>query len=495
MKKVLLINPPQKTFKDSRAFEVHFPIALMYLAAMVKEICDIKIYDCLVDDFEVKKEKDFIFYGASFERVREVIREFKPNIVGITCCFFTQVGAAVKISRICKEIDPNIITILGGHEISIKYNKFLNNNACDYCVVGEGENTFFEFVKLYPSISDIKNIKGIAFKEKGSLQFKPREFIANLDDIPFPAYDTINVKNYLRHPDLYRVRSRICKNSITMITSRGCPFNCIFCSINLHMGKKYRAHSHEYILNHLKYCKQKLGISNFHFEDDNLSFEKQRFTKILDGIIKEDINIKWDTPNGIRIDSLNYETLAKMKQSGCHELMLSLESGNQRVLKEVINKETDLEYMIEVIRHCKQIGIRMGAFFVIGLPGETKDEIMDTFNLSLELLRKYEVLPALLFAVPMVGTDLYYICKKEGYIDKEIGDDEYCVGVNMIFGDPWFSTRNFTKVELKAMAEEFLPKLTKGLVRYSLKHPIYCLRQIIATPKLVKEFLYSLNSK
>lgn len=495
MKKVLLINPPQKTFKNSRTFEVHFPIALLYLAAMVKEICDIKIYDCLVDDFEIRRERQFTFYGAPFERVREVIREFKPNIVGITCCFFTQVGATVKISRMCKEIDPNIITILGGPEISIKYSKFLNDNVCDYCVIGEGENTFFEFVNLYPSVSDIKNIEGIAFKEKDSMQFKPRKFIANLDDIPFPAYDVINIKNYLKHPDLYRVRSRICKNSITMITSRGCPFNCIFCSINLHMGRKYRAHSHEYVLNHLKYCKQKLGISNFHFEDDNLSFDKQRFNNILDGVIKEGINIKWDAPNGIRIDTLNHDTLVKMKQSGCYELMLSIESGNQRVLREVIRKETKLDYIIEITRLCKQFGIKMGAFFVIGFPGETKDEILDTFKLSLELLKKYEVLPALLFAIPMVGTDLYYICKKEGYIEKDIDDDEYCAGVNMIFGDPWFSTSNFTKEELKSMTKEFLPKLTRELTKYSLKHPVYSLRQIIATPRLVKEFLYSLISK
>ena len=146
------------------------------------------------------------------------------------------------------------------------------------------------------------------------------------------------------------------------------------------MGQKYRVHSPEYVVKLLRLCVDKYGISNFHFEDDNLTWDKKRFERILDLIIEENLQIKWDTPNGVRVDSLDYNLLKKMKQSGCIHLALAIESGNQRVLDEVIHKRLNLENVIEIAKYCKELKISAHAFYVIGFPGETINEIKDTTN-------------------------------------------------------------------------------------------------------------------
>lgn len=489
MAKVMLINPPQRCIKGSGTFDVYFPTGLLYIAAMVKSICDVKIYDSLVTDFEVRKEEKFTYYGAPYEKIKDAIESFKPDIVGITCPFLAQIESAKSISKLCKEIDSKITVVFGGAEASVKYRSLLDEDICDYVVMGEGEKTFFEFVRSYFTSAQLKDIGGVASKTDGRIEFRPRKYIENLDEIPFPAYDLIRVGDYLKHPYLYRRRSRIPKNSITMITSRGCPFNCVFCAIKLHMGSRYRAHSADYVLNHLKYCIDKLGISGFHFEDDNFSFNKARFIEILDRIVDDKLKIRWDTPNGIRVDSLDSKVLKKMKKSGCFEIMLSIESGSQHVLSHIIKKGTNLDYIKEIVRECKKVGIKMGAFFVIGFPGETKDNIKDTLNLSLGLLKGYDVLPAILYAEPLLGTELYDICLKEKFISAEIATEDSWAGNNMIFGEPWFSTHDFTKDELKSMVGEFLPKLTRELVKYSLRHPFQSLRQAVATPQIAKKFV------
>ena len=144
----------------------------------------------------------------------------------------------------------------------------------------------------------------------------------------------------------------------------------------------------------LRLCINKYGITQFHFEDDNVSFDKQRFETILDCIIKENLQIQWDTPNGVRIDSLNYSILQKMKQSGCVQITLAIESGNQRVLDEVIKKKTKLPYILEIVKHCKELKIPANAFYVIGFPGETISEMKDTTNLALKLYRDYDLASA-----------------------------------------------------------------------------------------------------
>ncbi len=415
--KVLLINPPRTNYNGSMSFDLHLPIGLMYIASMVRDVCDVEIFDCLLFDFEMRND-NAIIYGAPPEEIRKVIEEKKPDVVGISIHATAQYRNAELVARIAKEVNPKIITVFGGPDPSVRFESILENQCCDYCIVGDGEETFYEFIMNLSFPSSLEKIKGIAYKRNGVVHYQPRLFDSNLDALPFPAFDLVDLNRYQKSKKFYRNRSNIREHSTTIITRRGCPNHCVFCSIRLHMGQKYRAHSPEYVIRLLRYCLDRYGISNFHFEDDNLTCDSQRFEKILDLIIKENLQIKWDAPNGVRVDSLNYSILKKIKQSGCVQLSLALESGSQRVLDEVIHKGLNLDHAINIVKCCKELKISANAFYVIGFPGETVNEIKNTINLAIKLYRKCDVCPIVMVATPLYGTELYEICIRDKLIKE-----------------------------------------------------------------------------
>jgi anaerobic magnesium-protoporphyrin IX monomethyl ester cyclase len=467
--KLLLINPPLTHYQGSVDFDIHLPIGLMYIAAMVRDVCQVEIYDCMIFDFEIRT-KNAIIYGAPPEEIRRVIEEKKPDIVGISVHSTARYKNAELVAKIAKDANPKVITVFGGPDPSVRFEKILENNYCDYCVVGDGEETMLELVRAFPFSSTTKQIKGLAYKKNGSIQYMPRLFETNLDKLPFPAYDLIDINKYLNNTKFYRKRSEICEKSTTVITSRGCPNHCIFCSIRLHMGQKYRAHSPEYVIKLLRFCIEHYGITNFHFEDDNLTCDKQRFERILDLIVEENLNIKWDTPNGVRVDALNFNILRKMKQSGCVKLALAIESGSQRVLDEVIHKRLNLEYAIEISKYCKELNIEANAFYVIGFPGETIKEIKKTTNLAIELFKKYNLFPVLMVATPLYGTELYEICLRDKLIEGEPTSDKLSVAIQSK-GEPMISTNDFSKDDIKQVIREYKNNLRPIYILHFLKHP------------------------
>lgn len=469
MLKVLLINPPQTFYDGSIGRSIYFPIGLMYLAAVVRDICHVEIFDCLLSDVETR-EGNVVTYGSSSEEIKKVISEKKPDIVGISVPFTSQYRNAERVAFIAKEVNPKIITVFGGPDPSVRFKSILENDYCDYCIIGEGEETFYEFIKNFSSPLTLQNIKGLAYKDKGIIRYEPRPFNTNLDALPFPAFDLVDMNLYLQNDYLYRNRSKIYKKSISIITSRGCPYSCVFCSIRLHMGQKYRSHSPEYVMKLLRLCINKYRITQFHFEDDNVSFDKKRFETILDCIIKENLQIQWDTPNGVRIDSLNYNILQKMKQSGCVQITLAIESGNQRVLDEVIKKKTKLPYILEIVKYCKELKISANAFYVIGFPGETINEMKDTTNLALKLYRDYDLHPHLMVATPLYGTELYEICIRDHLLNGNPTFEELSIATQTT-GNPMISTPEFSQKDIRQVIDEFTNDLAREQGRKLLKHP------------------------
>ena len=433
-----------------------------------------------------------LIYGTPSNKIKSAIEDFNPDVVGITIPFSTQISNAVEISRICKDVNPEIKVVFGGPHTSVRYNLLLKDGLCDLCVVGEGEETFLELVERFKSGCSIKGVEGLAYMDGGKLCYESRRFINNLDDLPLPAYELINVNDYIKSPYLYIDRSRIHKNSISMITSRGCPYNCIFCSIRLHMGKGFRFNSPEYVIKHLKLLTERYGIRNFHFEDDNISFSPKRFERILDGIIDNKLKIKWDTPNGIRADTLNKELLKKIKKSGCKELIIAIESGSQRVLDYIIKKKTSLDRIMEVIRECKRLGIKLSSFYVIGFPGESIKEMRKTADLALMLLRSYDVIPNLFVATPLYGTDLYNTCVEEGIISEDISEEEF-LGSSSINGEPLISTKDFTKDDIKDILRYYKEKRKKELLSYYIRNPFHSAEIIMNKPVLIKRLFRFLS--
>lgn len=472
--KILLVNPPQTFYDESTKFNLYFPIGLLSIAAKIKDICDVKIFDCLIEDFEITKEKNgSITYGSPFNSVVEAIIKFKPDIVGISIPFTTQSRNAIHIAEICNLLSQNITIVFGGPDASVRYEELLDH--CDYCVIGEGEETFYRFIKHYdkPHLID-----GIAYKINNKVFYQPRPFIQNLDELPTPAYDLIDVDKYLKSKYLYSKRGCISENSISIITSRGCPQTCIFCSIKLHMGNKFRSHSPEYVVDHIRKLNFEYNITNFHFEDDNISFDKKRFEKILDLIIEEGLNINWDIPNGLRADTLDFELLKKIKKSGCKQLTVAIESGNQTVLDNVIKKNLSLDKAIRTIRQCKMLNINLNVFYIIGFPGELVVDMLETIRLALTLFRHYDAFPLLHFATPLYGTELYRICVEKGYITSKLNLRDLSTATQ-INGNPIITTEDFDISDINNIVEKYKNNFKKELFLYALRNPLIALEKII----------------
>ena len=149
MTRVMLINPPVRLYNPSAEFTTYFPIGLLSIAGSIRNIAELKILDCLITDFEIKKERDFTLYGTPPEKIKAAIKSFNPDIIGISIPFSTQANNARAVSRIAKEAAPGAVVVFGGPDASIRYEALLKETPCDFCVIGEGEETFFEFVKRF----------------------------------------------------------------------------------------------------------------------------------------------------------------------------------------------------------------------------------------------------------------------------------------------------------------------------------------------------------
>lgn len=328
--------------------------------------------------------------------------------------------------------------------------------------------TLSELIEHIHDKEALRQVTGLACKEEGTVWFTPRKFLVDLDQLPMPAYDLIDPQNYLKNKYLYLFRSFINRKSISMFTSRGCPFDCVFCSIKLHMGKRFRYHSPEYVVNHLEYLTKNIGIKNVHFEDDNFSLNKKRFERILDLIIERGIKINWDIPNGVRADSLDLNLLKKMKQSGGTQLKVAIESGNQQVLNDVVKKKTSLKYIEEVLRHGRELGFNTAAFYIIGLPGETLENMKETVELAERLYRDYQVRPVVDIATPLYGTELYDTSLEKGYITKKLTAHELSTA-SYVTGDPILETEDFTKEDVAELAQRAHNIVKKGFFKWLMK--------------------------
>ncbi|MBI3552423.1 MAG: B12-binding domain-containing radical SAM protein [Elusimicrobia bacterium] len=468
--KVLLINPPQKYFEQSRNFELYFPLGLLSLAAMVRRMCQVKVLDCLADR-SVYRRDGFVVHGTSPEMIEAEIAEFQPDIIGVSIPFSSQSGNAVAVGQICRRAAPKAIVLFGGPDPSVRYDYFLKKGYCDYCVVGEGEEAFADFIDRFKTGSPLDAVEGVASFDGRAVRYAARKYMEP-DELPFPAYDLIDVQEYLYNKNLYVGRSRINRNSMSMITSRGCPYPCVFCSIQLHMGKKFRGHSPEYVIRHLRHLKDRYGITNFHFEDDNFSFDQNRFERILDAMIDTGLEMKWDVPNGMRLDTLTGELLEKMKRSGCVELTIAIESANQEVLDNIIKKHLALDGVPRIAEKCRNLGIRLSAFYIIGFPGETIATMQQTIDMALSLLRSADVLPYLNVATPLYGTKLYADCVEKGLIRDDLSDEELA-SATQAYGKPLISTQDFSTQDIQNLLAGYRAKLKMEWLLYAVKHPIY----------------------
>lgn len=413
--KILLILPPID-INAHEAYAVTPPLGLAYLAATAEqEGHEVKILDCIIEGIDQKTNSGdgFVKIGLTSTEIASRVRDYSPDLVGISCPFSLMDKEMRSIAALAKEVNKDTKVVVGGAHPSCMTDIVISDHNIDFVVVGEGEKTFAQLLSVLSQNSDLNQVKGLIWKMGGKIiENERRDFIKNLDSLPFPAWHMFALEKYITLSQVHGSQKR--KRYIPMTTSRGCPGRCIFCSIHAVWGHQWRQRSPENVVEEIKQLVSKYGITEIHFEDDNLTLSKLRIEKICDLIVEQHLDITWTTPNGVAVGTLDEEMLKKMKQSGCYQLNFGIESGDPYVQKNIIGKPINLEKLKKIIKYSKKIGIWTHGFFVIGFPGESEANI----RLTAEFAKKSDLDSANFFiATPYPQTPLYYLALSQGFID------------------------------------------------------------------------------
>ncbi len=363
IKRIVLIESGV-TNPGSFVYHVYPPHGLMYIAACLRaqrpEI-EIKIFDLMI-----RKQPE--------TAILEELKEFSPDLAGIHAMHF-QAKFAHRAAAMIKD-HLKVPVVIGGPYPSSDAETALADANIDLAVRGEGEITFVELVERLDRGQDLSGLAGLSHRKDGQLtNEQDRELIADLDQIPFPAWDLIELEKFFDWKVLVQNELRWQKEVATIFTSRACPYGCIFCH-NM-FGKKFRARSPENVVSEMRLLHDKYGVREIHIIDDCFNFELERAKQICRLIIASGLDLKLAFPNGIRGDRLDRELVDLLKAAGVYKLTVGVESGSERVQK-MIRKNIDLEKLKANIEMVAKAGIFVHGFFMMGFPGETAAEIEQT---------------------------------------------------------------------------------------------------------------------
>lgn len=418
--KVLLIKP------NNLADHIQPSLGLGYLATQIRKEHDVVIHDCIKENTPLQK-------------TNEIVSLHDPDVIGIQCYTF-DVPKVYRMFKLIKEAFPDKITVVGGAHVSaIPQEAFEQFQPfVDYAFNSESEAGFPKFLSLLERGEKIfPDPEGLIWRDpSGTVVRNPPSFVQNLDDLGFPAWDLMPPETYpeSQHGAFYE------KFPIApIITTRGCPYTCTFCSAPIMSGRKLRHHSVEYIQRHIRMLYER-GVREFHIVDDNFTFDIDYCKQVLRGIIDLNLDISLATPNGIRMDRLDDELLELMKEAGVYLVTVAVESGSDRILKKM-KKATTVGKMRENIALIKKHGFPIAGFFILGFPDETRQEMEETIRLSKEL----GFIRANFFTyLPLPGTESYNELVQSGEIDKVDWN-------NFLFMTAPYTPKSMTREELLAL--------------------------------------------
>ncbi len=413
--KVALVNSP--LLERAYHHPLFPPLGLTYLAAVLEQNGhEVKIIDCPVCEMD---------HG----RLKKELASFAPDFVGIASMTPT-IPSALQSARVAKEACPESKVIMGGPHATFADKQILSEEpTVDIIVRGEGEETLLELAQKSATLESLPGIRGITFRnDKEIVQTPNRPFIEDLDALPRPAYKYVPIEKY----KIYG------KKFLTIMTSRGCPFQCSFCVASQMFGAKFRGRSPKNVVDELEWLRNEFGAEGVSFHDDTLTFDRKRIMGICDEIISRKINVPWGCQT--RVDTVSKEILAKMKKAGCNEISFGIESGCQEIL-DAVGKKVSIEQGEKAIKWAKEEGLFVAVSTIIGYPGETRETMMQT----LDLIRRIEPDDAwLCIATPYPGTQLRALLESMGW--KMSSDWTKYNTMNSVFENPMVPDEELTKM-------------------------------------------------
>lgn len=478
--KVILINPTsvlaETSKRYSRTVSPVLPLGIAYIAAILeKNGIDVKV----IDQYANKM--------TNVELIEEIKAE-KPQIVGFSCLTTAMNNVKMIIKQI-RGLKQNIQIVLGNIHATVFESELLREKVVDIVVRGEGEFSMLEVVLAVKNRGSLHNIKGIGFTDGNKIyRNQDRDPVNDLSKLPYPAWHLFNFKYYERNPML-----GIYSTILPIQASRGCPYQCIFCSQDkIHKIPRYRQIKD--IINEIEYMNNKFKISYFGFNDSNFPFSITQGLGFCDELIRRGLHkkIKWITE--IRVDLVNIELLKKMKEAGLHLVMYGFEVGNQKIL-DSLNKMTNLDQARKAMEYSKKAGIFTLGLFILGMPGENIGTCEETIKFAKELdcdIAKFNI------AVPFPGSEFFKRWDKQklGLAEWESKftswPDWSVFSKDLIYSPEGMSSRELIGLQRKAMFKFYIrPKvIIKHLINKRFVLSDLCYGAYILISNNLKNFFH-----
>lgn len=423
------------------------PVSLVYLAGyMEKQGYTVRIFDGQVETM-------------TDQTIRQAITDFRPDVLGITC-MTPMVIETRKVAAVAKAVDPELMVVVGGIHPSILPDDMIRDENIDVIVRGEGEITFHELLQAWPD-SDLKSIDGLTFRDNGQVVHTPdRALLDDLDVLPLPARHLVDYEGYHQVPDAVFVEPLR-----EILTSRGCPFQCIFCSARFISGYKYRYHSPTRVLEEVDLLVNRYRARQIAVLDDNFVVDRQRTIDICEGLMRKGYHKKVVWTTAARADQVDFELMKLMKQAGFRLLSFGVETGSSRLLK-MIKKGENMEQIRTAVEAAHRAGLKVRGTLILGLPTETREESLATIRWAQELRLDFAKFS---LATPYPGTVLYDIANKQGLLSDDWSHFSSMAGFaeyDPVFVPEGRDPKEMAQLQKQAMREFYMrPRQVLNLLR------------------------------
>jgi radical SAM superfamily enzyme YgiQ (UPF0313 family) len=424
---ITLINPPGiKTFSGLQMHTPNPPLGLAYVSAALRDAGFAhQVIDATGEALDAVSpypdRADFMVQGLTLD---EIVRrvDLDTEVVGISCMFSTLWPLTHRVASAVREKFPRALFVLGGEHGTAVPEHVLASSPFDVVVLGEGEETFVELLRARAAGRPLSSVKGIAFRERDGrvtttgLSARRRD----VDAIPLPAWDAFPIREYIER---HQTNGINLGRSMPMLGTRGCPFQCTFCSNPGMWTQRWIARNPRQLADEMALYVDKYGVSNFDFQDLTAIVKRQWIVDFCRELIARDLGITWQMPSGTRAEVFDEEVADLLYRSGCRALAFAPESGSKTILK-AVKKQVDLDHMLTAMRAAVKRGLKLSCFIVIGFPDDTPVTLRQTLSLirRMAVLGVYDV--AVSKFVPYPGSELFRRLQREGKIQL---DDEFFV--------------------------------------------------------------------
>ncbi|MCX5677916.1 MAG: radical SAM protein [Candidatus Omnitrophica bacterium] len=437
--KVLLVKP------YNQSDHIQPSLGLGYLASAIRKEHDVMLLDCIKDNLTIDK---FV----------PILKEHNPDILGLQCYTFDLPFIRLAL-RAAKNLNKDIVTVIGGpHSSALPEATLKAEKDLDFLFVGEAEKGFPQLVNaVEKGPKDFSGIPGLGFREGGAIKINPKIIVDDLDSLGLPAWDLIKPQEYpeSQHGAFFKQFP-----IAPIMVTRGCPYSCTFCAGKIVSGRKIRRRSIDNVLGEIKMLNKDFGIKEFHIIDDNFTMDKEYAKDLLRKLKELDLGMTWAVPNGVRMDALDDELLALMKETGLYMISLGIESGSDEVLR-AMKKNITVAKIRECVNRIDRAGIDIAGFFILGFPDETVATIKQTIDFAVELpLKRANFFTYL----PFPGTESYEKLLASGEL-KDVDWERF------YFTNAAYVPRGITRKELKSLHRLAFAKfyLRSHIILYQLK--------------------------